>query len=114
MAITQDAINDALERLSSLGFAMENSFFEHGPMLAEGISTLGCNEDVAGWIEIYKQKHQHAPLPPRKQPTDGSNETKWRSALGDHSRCPKWGMKSRSPGEAERPVRISKTSIASD
>jgi len=64
MAVTrQDAINDALDRLSSLGFTMENSFSEHGPMVAEAISTLGCNEDVAGWVEIYKQRHQHAPLP---------------------------------------------------
>ena len=91
MAVTrQDAINDALDRLSSLGFTMENSFSEHGPMVAEAISTLGCNEDVAGWVEIYKQKHQHAPLLPRKHPIDGSNETEWRSALGDYSRATDW------------------------
>jgi hypothetical protein len=48
MAITQDAINDALERLSSLGFAVENSFFEHGPMLAEGTSTWAATRMLPG------------------------------------------------------------------
>ena len=91
MAVTrQDAIDDALDRLSSLGFTIENSFSEHGPMVAEAISTLGCNEDVVGWVEIYKQKHHHAPLPSRKQRIDGSNETEWRSALGDYSRATDW------------------------
>jgi Questin oxidase-like len=86
----QDAINDALQRLSGLGFTMENSFSEHGPMVAEAISTLGRNEDVAGWVEKYKQAHRHAPLPPPKQPIDASNETEWRSALGDYARAADW------------------------
>ena len=86
----QAAINDALERLSGLGFTMENSFSEHGPMVAETITTLGRNEDVAGWVERYKQAHQHAPLPPRKQPIDSGNETEWRSALGDYARAADW------------------------
>lgn len=62
----------------------------HGPMVAEAIRTLGCKEDVAGWIEAYKQKHQHAPLPPRKQPIDQSNQTEWRNSLGDYSRATDW------------------------
>jgi hypothetical protein len=79
MATTrQDAIDDALERLDSLGFTMENSFSEHGPMIAEAISTLGRNEDVAGWVEIYKQQYRHAPLPPRKQPIDGATKPEQR------------------------------------
>jgi Questin oxidase-like len=86
----QDAINDALERFKNLGFTMENSFCEHGPMVAEAISTLGCNEDVAGWIEIYKQEHWHNPLPPRKQPIDRSSQAEWRSALGDYARAADW------------------------
>jgi hypothetical protein len=91
MTITrQDAINDALERLSRLGFTMENTFSEHGPIVAEAISTLGCDEKVADWVEIYKQKHQHAPLPPRKQRVDEHDETGWRSALGDYSRATDW------------------------
>lgn len=46
--------------LSALRWRIGSS--EHGPMVAEAISTLGCNEDVAGWVEAYRQKHQHAPL----------------------------------------------------
>jgi hypothetical protein len=69
---------------------MENSFSEHGPMVAEAISTLGCNDDVAGWVEKYKRQHRHAPLPPPKRPIDGSNEAEWRSALGDYTRATDW------------------------
>jgi hypothetical protein len=36
-ATRQDAINDVLERLYDLGFTMENSFSERGPMVAEVI-----------------------------------------------------------------------------
>ena len=89
-ATRQDALNDALERLDGLGFTMENSFSEHGPMVAEAISALGRNDDVAGWVEIYKQKHRHNPLPPRKQPIDGTNETERRGALGDYARAADW------------------------
>ena len=64
----QDVINDALERLSGLGFTMENSFSEHGPMVAETITTLGRNEDVAGWVERYKQAHRGLTAAPAQQP----------------------------------------------
>jgi hypothetical protein len=65
-ATRQDAIDDALERLEDLGFTMEHSFSEHGPMVAEAISTLGCNDDIAGWVETYKAKHRHEPPPPKE------------------------------------------------
>ena len=78
-ATRQDAINDALERLYDLGFTMENSFSEHGPMVAEALSTLGRGDAVPRWVETYKAKHDHAPPPPRKEPIDGKNER--RSAI---------------------------------
>jgi hypothetical protein len=89
-ATRQDAINDALERLYDLGFTMENSFSEHGPMVAEAISTLGRDDAVPRWVETYKAKHDHAPPPPRKEPIDRKNEVQWRNALGDYARTTDW------------------------
>jgi hypothetical protein len=89
-ATRQDTINDALERLHDLGFTMEHAFSEHGPMVAEAISTLGFDDDVAGWVESYKAAHHHNPPPPPKQPIDGSDEAEWRNALGDHARTTDW------------------------
>jgi hypothetical protein len=91
MATTrQDAINDALERLEDRGFTMEHSFSEHGPMVAEAISTLNCNDDIAGWVKTYKVKRRHVPPPPPKEAIDGNNEIQWRHALGDYARVTDW------------------------
>jgi hypothetical protein len=85
-ATRQDAINDALERLYGLGFTMEHSFSEHGPMVAGAISSLGRDDAVPRWGEIYKEKRDHALAPPRKEPIDARNEVQWRNALGDYAR----------------------------
>ena len=56
-ATRQNAINDALERLDHLGFTMENSFSEHGPMVAEAISTFarsGLDALVMDRVTLYK------------------------------------------------------------
>jgi hypothetical protein len=89
-ATRQDTINDALDRVSELGFTMEHSFSEHGPMVAEAISTLGCNDAVAGWVEICKSKHRHSPLPPHKEPIRAGEEAELRCALGDYARATDW------------------------
>ena len=86
----QDAINDALARLSDLGFTYGPNYAEHGPMAAEAISTLGHNDAVADWVEAYKKDHRPHPLPPRSQPIDGADEQKWRLALGNRSRLSDW------------------------
>jgi len=86
----QDAINDALARLSDLGFTYGPNYAEHGPMAAEAISTLGHNDAVADWVEAYKKDHRPHPLPPRCQPIDGADEQQWRSALGNRSRLSDW------------------------
>ncbi|MBN9486355.1 MAG: DUF4243 domain-containing protein [Alphaproteobacteria bacterium] len=86
----QDAINDALARLSDLGFTYGPNYAEHGPMAAEAISTLGYNDAVADWVEAYKKDHRPHPLPPRCQPIDDADEQQWRPALGNRSRLSDW------------------------
>ncbi len=86
----QDALNDALERLHDVGFTMEPGFSEHGPMVAEAISTLGHDADVARWVEAYKAKRRHLPVPPHQAPIDGTDEAQWRGALGLPARIADW------------------------
>jgi hypothetical protein len=91
MAMTrQDAINDALARLHDVGFTMMPGFSEHGPMVAETISTLGHDDAVAGWVETYKAKRRHIPSPPPLAPIDAANESDWRGALGVFARSTDW------------------------
>ncbi len=86
----QDAINEALERLYELGFTMEPGFSEHGPMVAEAVSTLGRNDDVRQWVDAYKAKWRHMPPPQRQEPIDGTSEDRWRNALGVYARTTDW------------------------
>lgn len=86
----QEAINDALARMSDLGFTYGPDFAEHGPMAAEAISMLGHNEAVASWVEAYKVGHQRHLPPPRRQAIDCADEHQWRSALGDPARLSDW------------------------
>ena len=88
MAMTRrDAVNDAYERLSGLGFTMAPGFAMHGPMVAETLSTLGRNDAVAPWVEHYKAKRRHLPPPPPQAPID---EAGWQGALGDAVRTADW------------------------
>lgn len=86
----QDAINDALERLSNLGFIMEPFFAEHGPMVAEALSTLGQEDAVAGWVDQYRGVRRHLPMPPVRTPIDGADQENWRAALGAYDRASDW------------------------
>jgi hypothetical protein len=86
----QDAINDALERLRGISFAMGPGFSEHGPMVAEAISSLGRNEGVAPWVETYKAHYRHNPAPPPQRAIDAAADSEWRAALGNYARVSDW------------------------
>lgn len=88
----QDAIEDGLARLrrNGMSFTMGPGFAEHGPMVAEAISSLGFDDRVGAWIDGYNSKTRHLPLPPAQRPIDGTNETDWRAALGVYPRAADW------------------------
>jgi hypothetical protein len=89
-ATRQDAINGALERLHDIGFTMEPGFAEHGTMVAETISTLGFNDEVAAWVAHTTPKRRHIPPPPPSAPIDAADEGAWRGALGVFARATDW------------------------
>lgn len=91
MAMTrQEAIEDGLARLKGVGFTMGPGFAEHGPMVAEAISSLGFNDRVAGWVDAYNGKRRHLPLPPVQRPINGNDDSDWRAALGVYPRAADW------------------------
>lgn len=90
MTTRQEALNDAYDRLKDIWFNMEPIFAEHGPMVAEAISTLGRNAAVGPWVESYKANHRHLPPPPKKDAIDPANESNWRTALGAAPRMLDW------------------------
>jgi len=90
MVTRQDAINDALARLKGIEFTMEPGFSEHGPMVAEAISSLGRNDRIAPWVDRYIAHYRHVAAPPLHEPIDGADEGAWRGALGDVARLSDW------------------------
>ncbi|HEX3970755.1 MAG TPA: questin oxidase family protein [Stellaceae bacterium] len=86
----QDAIEDGLARLKGTGFTMAPGFAEHGPMVAEAISSLGFNDRIAGWVDGYNAQRRHLPLPPPQRPIDGADDSDWRAALGVYPRAADW------------------------
>jgi hypothetical protein len=86
----QEAIEDGLARLKGVGFTMGPGFAEHGPMVAEAISSLGFHDRIAGWVDGYNAKRRHLPLPPPQRPIDGADDSDWRAALGVYPRAADW------------------------
>jgi hypothetical protein len=84
MVITAfDAMNDALEQCSDLGFEMSPGFATHWAMGSETLTKLGHPEVVHEWAGIYRTKRHHFPRPSPLTPIDGAEPASWEAALGD-------------------------------
>lgn len=91
MSITAfEAINDALEQCSDLGFEYSPGFATHWAMASETLTRLGHPEQVHDWVGRYRTKHKHLPRPDPVSDIDDGDETSWRSALGDFDRVTDW------------------------
>jgi hypothetical protein len=87
-----DAVNEALERLNDLGYERGEhvDFANHGPMGAETVAALGHGDEVAGWVEGYRNAMSHHEPPAPRFPLDAADESSWRPALGAFERVGDW------------------------
>jgi hypothetical protein len=85
-----DAMNDALEICSDLGFDMAPGFATHWAMGAETIIRLGYPELVHDWATRYRVIHKHFPRPASERPIDPADDASWMGARGDFSRVGDW------------------------
>jgi hypothetical protein len=85
-----DAMNDALEICSDLGFDMAPGFATHWAMGAETIVRLGYPQVVHDWATRYRVIHKHFPRPPGATPIDPRDEASWKGARGDFGRVGDW------------------------
>jgi hypothetical protein len=79
------AIDDALERLRHTGPELAGGAPNHGPMAAEALVALGCDDAVPRWADRYRQ--QLGPMPETILPL--TTQT-WRDALGSRHRVGDW------------------------
>ena len=80
-----EAVNGALDRLSTTGFYLDHFFANHGPMAAEALAKLGYCAEVDGWVDANIHHRTYGPLPEPTQPI-----TEWQAALGDRNRGGDW------------------------
>jgi hypothetical protein len=91
MSITAfEAINDALEQCSDLGFEYSPGFATHWAMASETLTRLGHPELVHDWVARYRTRHKHFARPVPVSDIDESDETSWCSALGNFDRATDW------------------------
>jgi hypothetical protein len=88
--IYQDAMDDALDRLTGVGFDQVGGFPSHAPMGAEALAALGCYEQVAGWVEWNKGHRTYNDEPIPTDVIAAGDEDDWRSALGTSQRAADW------------------------
>ena len=78
--------DEALERLRGTGSEVAGGPApNHGPMAAEALVAMGCDDVVVGWADRYRQ--QLDAIPPPRSPVTAGN---WAQALGAIDRFGDW------------------------
>ncbi|MEV5955423.1 hypothetical protein AB0M11_16915 [Streptomyces sp. NPDC051987] len=83
-------MNDALERLRSVGYEHGRSYVNHAPMAAEALAHMGYADEVADWVEGHLRSHTFHDVPERRFTLDPADEADWRQALGEFGRVADW------------------------
>src|SRR5215471_10410024 len=80
------ALDEALARLRGTGSEVAGSVApNHGPMAAEALVALGCDDVVVAWADRYRR--QLDAMPPPRSPVTAQN---WEQALGATDRFGDW------------------------
>ncbi|MFF4704949.1 hypothetical protein ACWC4D_03395 [Streptomyces sp. NPDC001288] len=85
-----DAMDEALDRLRSVGYEHGRSFVNHAPMAAEALAHMGYADEVPGWVEGHLRSHSFHDVPERRFAIDPADEAEWRHALGEFGRVADW------------------------
>ena len=78
-------IDEILDLISFAGAELVNGNANHGPMAAESLFTLGRDEAVLPWVESYRDRLTHRPVPAARIVRDD-----WREQLGRRDRLGDW------------------------
>jgi hypothetical protein len=82
-----DPLDQALDVFAGTGPVYgPHGLSNHGPMVAEVLSTLGQASAIAPWVERYRTRLSPPPAPARA----ALGEQEWPSALGQAERYPDW------------------------
>src|SRR5215510_7761828 len=81
----KNVLDDALERLRHTGPEEADGAPNHGPMAAEALVALGCDDEVPQWVDYYRR--HLGPMPETLLPL--TTQT-WRDALGIQRRVGDW------------------------
>jgi len=81
------ALDEALERMSTLDFELPNGFVNHGPMACEALAVLGCHDQIEGWARWFTHVVGEGPTAVAPSITSRFD---WQDALGDYRRLPEW------------------------
>lgn len=81
------SLDQALDRVSALEFAVANPFVNHGPMACEALVVLGYEDHLADWVGRFEASMTEAPGP--VEPS-WRGEAGWEDRVGDRRLLPEW------------------------
>jgi hypothetical protein len=87
MRTSAPVLDEALDRVSALDFAVPNPFVSHGPMACEALDALGFDAVIGDWVRGFESSMGEAlqPVTPR-----WGADFEWEDALGDYRLLPEW------------------------
>jgi hypothetical protein len=85
-----DAMDEALDRLSGVGFEHGPQFVNHAPMAAEALARMGYADIVPEWVEENLRTRSYHDRPATRWRLSASDEDDLDMALGDFSRVADW------------------------
>ncbi|HWE68927.1 MAG TPA: hypothetical protein VG205_01120 [Acidimicrobiales bacterium] len=87
MGTPVSVLDEALDRVSALDFAVPNPFVSHGPMACEALDALGFDAVIGDWVRGFESSMGEAvqPVTPR-----WGADFEWKDALGDYRLLPEW------------------------
>nr|WSY51606.1 hypothetical protein OG999_16725 [Streptomyces sp. NBC_00886] len=86
-----DAMAEALERLSTVGYEHgTRSLVNHAPMAAEALAHMGYTDVVSTWLDRTLSRRAYHEVPAPRWRLSPDEPAEWRAALGDFSRVGDW------------------------